>query len=63
MYKRQAIACLLIYLAIAKKFEPLLLLPIGFGMLLANIPSADLKMCIRDSVESYLCLLSLRKTT
>ncbi len=37
-----AIACFLIYLAIAKKFEPLLLLPIGFGMLLANIPSADL---------------------
>lgn len=36
------IACFLIYLAIAKKFEPLLLLPIGFGMLLANIPSADL---------------------
>ena len=37
-----AIACFLIYLAIAKKFEPLLLLPIGFGMLLSNIPSADL---------------------
>ena len=37
-----AIACFLIYLAISKKFEPLLLLPIGFGMLLANFPSADL---------------------
>jgi carboxybiotin decarboxylase len=32
------VACLLIYLAIWKKFEPLLLLPIGFGCLLANIP-------------------------
>ncbi len=32
------IACVLIYLAIAKKFEPLLLLPIAFGMLLANLP-------------------------
>ena len=33
-----AIACVLIYLAIAKKFEPLLLLPIAFGVLLANLP-------------------------
>jgi oxaloacetate decarboxylase beta subunit len=32
------LACVLIYLAIAKKFEPLLLLPIAFGMLLANLP-------------------------
>ncbi|MBL4665591.1 MAG: sodium ion-translocating decarboxylase subunit beta [Nitrospinaceae bacterium] len=32
------VACLLIYLAIWKKFEPLLLLPMGFGCLLANIP-------------------------
>ncbi len=33
-----AIACVLLYLAIVKKFEPLLLLPIAFGMLLANLP-------------------------
>lgn len=33
-----AISCLLFYLAIVKKFEPLLLLPIAFGMLLVNIP-------------------------
>jgi len=33
---------LLFYLAIVRKFEPLLLLPIGFGGLLANIPSADM---------------------
>ena len=32
----------LAYLAIVKKFEPLLLLPIAFGMLLANLPSANL---------------------
>ena len=32
------VACVLIYLAIAKKFEPLLLLPIAFGVLLANLP-------------------------
>ncbi|MDY2872042.1 MAG: sodium ion-translocating decarboxylase subunit beta [Eubacteriales bacterium] len=35
-------ACLLLYLAIVKEFEPLLLLPIAFGMLLANLPSAGL---------------------
>jgi len=32
------IACVLIYLAVARKFEPLLLLPIAFGVLLANLP-------------------------
>mgnify|MGYP002647620731 CR=1 FL=1 len=32
------IACILLYLAIVKKFEPLLLLPIAFGMLLTNLP-------------------------
>ena len=32
------IACVLIYLAIVKKYEPLLLLPIAFGMLLTNLP-------------------------
>jgi len=37
-----AIACFLIYLAIVKKYEPLLLLPIAFGMLLANLPFANL---------------------
>ena len=33
-----AIACVLLYLAIVEKFEPLLLLPIAFGMLLSNLP-------------------------
>ena len=32
------IACVLLYLAIVKGFEPLLLLPIAFGMLLSNLP-------------------------
>ena len=35
-----AIACLLCYLAIGRKFEPLLLLPIAIGMLLTNLPFA-----------------------
>jgi len=37
-----AIACVLIYLAVARKFEPLLLLPIAFGMLLANLPLTEI---------------------
>ncbi len=36
------VACVLIYLAIVKKFEPLLLLPIAFGVLLANLPLSGL---------------------
>lgn len=36
------VALVLIYLAIVKEFEPLLLLPIGFGALLANIPLAGI---------------------
>ena len=41
-YAMIAVACLLLYLAIVKQFEPLLLLPIAFGMLLANLPAAGL---------------------
>ena len=36
------IACVLLYLAIVKKFEPLLLMPIAFGMLLSNLPFAGM---------------------
>ena len=36
------VACIMLYLAIWKKFEPLLLLPIGFGCLLANIPMSTM---------------------
>lgn len=37
-----AVAMLLLYLAIKHKFEPLLLLPIAFGMLLSNLPGANM---------------------
>lgn len=37
-----AISLFLLYLAIHRKFEPLLLLPIAFGMLLTNIPGANM---------------------
>ncbi|SMN01313.1 Oxaloacetate decarboxylase beta chain [uncultured Candidatus Thioglobus sp.] len=36
------VGMLLLYLAVVKKFEPLLLLPIGFGAILANIPGAGI---------------------
>ncbi|EHC55333.1 Oxaloacetate decarboxylase beta chain [Salmonella enterica subsp. enterica serovar Give str. S5-487] len=38
------VSLLLLWLAIAKKFEPLLLLPIGFGGLLSNIPEAGMAL-------------------
>ena len=36
------VACVLLYLAIVHEFEPLLLLPIAFGMLLANLPGSEI---------------------
>ena len=36
------IACVLLYLAIVKQFEPLLLIPIAFGMLLSNLPLSEM---------------------
>ncbi len=35
-----AVACFLLYLGIHKQFEPLLMIPIAFGMLLSNLPSS-----------------------
>ncbi len=49
-----AVACLLLYLAIEKKYEPLLLLPIAFGMLLANIPAAGLSSYDEGSLLYYM---------
>ena len=45
------VACVLLYLAIAKGFEPLLLIPIAFGMLLANLPLAEV-MGLPDTILS-----------
>ena len=36
------VACVLLYLGIVKKFEPLLLVPIAFGMLVTNLPGAEM---------------------
>ena len=44
-----AIACVFLYLAIAKGYEPYLLIPISVGMLLANMPGVDLMQKATDS--------------
>jgi len=45
-----AISAILMYLAIVRRFEPLLLLPISFGMLLANLPLAGLMDGPKDGI-------------
>lgn len=47
------VSCVLLYLAIVKEFEPLLLIPISFGMLLANLPLAEI-MGMPTSILSML---------
>ncbi|MDD4095380.1 MAG: sodium ion-translocating decarboxylase subunit beta [Oscillospiraceae bacterium] len=47
-----ALACVLLFFAIVKKFEPLLLLPIAFGMLLANLPLTGLMVGPSGSGEA-----------
>jgi oxaloacetate decarboxylase beta subunit len=49
-----ALSLLLSYLAIKKKYEPLLLLPIAFGMLIANIPLAGLSAYTENGLLYYL---------
>ena len=50
-----ALGGLLIYLAISKDYEPVLLLPIGFGAILANLPLTRDK-CPRWILGNYVCL-------
>lgn len=45
-----AVGCLLIYLAIAHEYEPVLLIPIGAGAILANIPGAGMGLDLRAIV-------------
>ena len=59
------IACVLLYMGIGKGFEPLLLVPIAFGMLLANLPITGLSTsrCMtppRTAVLLALCGCSIR---
>ena len=48
-----AVACVLLYLAIKKQFEPLLLLPIAFGMLLVNLPLGGVMDPQRNSIVPF----------
>ncbi|MBE5730605.1 MAG: sodium ion-translocating decarboxylase subunit beta, partial [Clostridiales bacterium] len=52
------ISLVLFYLAIAKKFEPLLLVPIAFGMLLINIPGAEAQLYNTEEQSGLLYYLS-----
>lgn len=45
------IGCVLLYLGIAKKFEPLLLVPIGFGVVLANLPGGGMGVVDAKLIE------------
>jgi len=47
------VACVLLYFAIVKEYEPLLLLPIAFGMLLANLPLANLASNLPATIEGF----------
>lgn len=50
-----AIACVILYLGIVKKYEPLLLIPIGMGVLLANFPGGGMGVAQATS-EGYVTL-------
>ena len=52
------VACVLIYLAIRKEFEPYLLLPIAFGMLLVNLPGAAQEIFHKGATEYNAILLA-----
>lgn len=54
-----AIACVLLYLGIVKKYEPLLLVPIGMGVLLANFPVA-VWAWLRLTLKATSCLQMVR---
>ena len=51
------VACVLLYLGIGKKFEPLLLVPIAFGMLLANLPLTGLFAAPEGSSVGFMWVL------
>ena len=57
------IAFVLLYLGIRKQYEPLLLVPIGFGVLLANLPGAGLGIVdtslVMNADGSYMSLLDI----
>ncbi|MCI6831165.1 MAG: sodium ion-translocating decarboxylase subunit beta [Clostridiales bacterium] len=53
------IAFLLLYMGIGKKFEPLLLVPIAFGMLLANLPNSGIAIISEEGHRGLLKIFAL----
>ena len=53
------IAFLLLYMGIGKKFEPLLLVPIAFGMLLANLPGSGIAVISEEGHRGLLKIFAL----
>ena len=53
-----AVACVLLFLAIKKDFEPYLLLPIAFGMLLVNIPHVSEEIFAKGTSEYSVAMLA-----
>ena len=53
-YVMLLISFILMYLAIVKKFEPMLLLPIAFGMFLINLPGAEAELWGTHPVDTSL---------
>lgn len=58
-----ALALFIIYLGIKKRYEPLLLVPIGFGVLLANFPGANMAVVSASDINNieHLTLLEIAK--
>lgn len=56
-----ALAFILLYLGIVKKYEPLLLIPIAFGVLLANFPGGGMGVIQADSEGYVLCTDNTRR--
>ncbi|MGI6343775.1 MAG: sodium ion-translocating decarboxylase subunit beta [Bacillota bacterium] len=55
------VACVLLYLAIVRKYEPLLLIPIAFGMLLVNLPLGGLMDGPTTRIDGLLNMLESRE--
>lgn len=52
------LGCVLLFLGISKKYEPLLLVPIGFGVIIANIPNSNLGVVQIDQSYSLIQIAS-----
>ncbi|MFH2035317.1 MAG: sodium ion-translocating decarboxylase subunit beta [Candidatus Zixiibacteriota bacterium] len=57
------IAGTLIFLAITKKYEPLLLIPIGFGIILANLPEAQMAAGDESGIIHYIYYNTIKNTS